>query len=201
MVRIAGCKSDSFPVRVGLRQGCPLSPVLFITFMDRISMCSWGLEGVEDLVSYVLLLAPLNRDLQQMLGWFATECEAAGMRISNSKSESMARKKVECLLRVGEEVLPQVEELKYLRILFTSEGRMEREIDRRIGAASAVMRALNRSVVVKKELSQKAKLSIYRSIYVPILTYGHQRWVMTERTRTAASPHREESVGVARAFG
>ncbi|TWW66919.1 hypothetical protein D4764_20G0009510 [Takifugu flavidus] len=60
---------------------------------------------------------------------------------------------------------------------------MEHEIDRRIGAASAVMRALNRSIVVK-ELSLKAKLSIYQSIYVPILTYGHQRWVMTERTRS-----------------
>ncbi|TWW76599.1 hypothetical protein D4764_13G0012610 [Takifugu flavidus] len=36
------------------------------------------------------------------------------MRISTSKSESMvlARKKVECLLQVGEEVLPQVEEFK-----------------------------------------------------------------------------------------
>ncbi|TWW81724.1 hypothetical protein D4764_01G0015390 [Takifugu flavidus] len=61
---------------------------------------------------------------------------------------------------------------------------MEPEIDRRIGAASAVMRALNRSVLVKKELSRKAKLSIYRSIYVPVLTYGHQCWVMTERMRS-----------------
>ncbi|KAI3368293.1 hypothetical protein L3Q82_008003 [Scortum barcoo] len=43
---------------------------------------------------------------------------------------------------------------------------MEREIDRRIGAASAVMRSVYRTVVVKKELSRKAKLSIYRSIYV-----------------------------------
>ncbi|TWW80073.1 hypothetical protein D4764_10G0011030, partial [Takifugu flavidus] len=42
-------------------------------------------------------------DLQQMLGGFVTECEAAGMRISTSKSESMvlAQKKVECLLPVG----------------------------------------------------------------------------------------------------
>ncbi|TWW55191.1 hypothetical protein D4764_09G0002400 [Takifugu flavidus] len=132
------------------------------------------------------LLAPSNRDLQQILGRFATKCEAAGMRISTSKSESMvlARKKVEYLLWVGEEVLPQVEEFKYLGILFTSEGRMEREINRRIGAASAVMRALNRSVMVKRELSWKAKLSIYRSIYAPVLTYGHQCWVMTERTRS-----------------
>ena len=28
------------------------------------------------------------------------------------------------------------------------------------------------------------KLSIYRSIYAPTLTYGHELWVMTERTRS-----------------
>jgi len=62
---------------------------------------------------------------------------------------------------------------------------MEREIDRRIGAASAVMRSMYRSVVVKKELSCKAKLSIYRSIYVPTLAYGHDElWVMIERTKS-----------------
>ena len=87
-------------------------------------------------------------------------------------------------LWVGGELLPQVEEFKYLGVLFTSEGRMEREIDRRIGAAAAVMRSLYRSVVVKRELSRKAKLSIYRSIYVPTLTYGHELWVMTERIRS-----------------
>ncbi|KAK3568156.1 hypothetical protein QTP86_032700 [Hemibagrus guttatus] len=102
-------------------------------------------------------------DLQHALGHFAAECEAAGMRVSTSKSKAMVldRKKVACTLQVGGEVLPQVEEFKYLRVLFTSEGRMEREIDRRIGAAAAVMRSMYRSVVVKKELSRKAKLSIY----------------------------------------
>ena len=60
-----------------------------------------------------------------------------------------------------------MEEFKYLGVLFTNEGKMEQEIDRRINAAFAVKRALYRSVVVKRELSQKAKLSIYRSIYGP----------------------------------
>ncbi|KAI3351626.1 hypothetical protein L3Q82_020238 [Scortum barcoo] len=46
------------------------------------------------------------------------------------------------------------------------------------------MLSVYRTVVVKKELSRKAKLSIYRSIYVPTLTYGHELWVMTERTRS-----------------
>ena len=91
---------------------------------------------------------------------------------------------MDCLLQVGEEILPQVEEFKYLGVLFTSEGKMERKIDRRIGAASAVMRALRRSVVVKRELSRKQSFSVYRSIFIPTLTYGRELWVLTERKRS-----------------
>ncbi|KAI3360206.1 hypothetical protein L3Q82_014515 [Scortum barcoo] len=111
-----------------------------------------------------------------MLERFAAECEAAGMRISTSKSEAMVldRKRVACPLRVGGEVLPQVEEFKYLGVLFTSEGKMERErLTGGLVQRPAVMRSVYRTVVVKKELSRKAMLSIYRSIYVPSLTYGH----------------------------
>ncbi len=164
LVRIAGSKSDLFPVHVGLRQGCPLSPVLF-----RISRRSQVPEGVRfrgHMISSLLfaddvvLLAPSDQDLRHALRRFAAECEAAGMRISTSKSEAMviSRKKVAWPLQVGGVFLPQVEEFKYLGVLFTSEGRMEREIDR--------------------------KLSIYRSIYVLTLTYGHELWVLTERTRS-----------------
>ncbi|KAK3552130.1 hypothetical protein QTP86_001508 [Hemibagrus guttatus] len=195
LVHIARCKSDLFPVHVGLRQGCPLSPVLFIVFMDSISRRSQGLEGVwfgvhriSSLIfaDDVVLLASSGLDLQHALGRFAAECEAAGMRVSTSKFEAMVldRKKVACTLQVGGQVLPQVEEFKYLGVLFTSERRMDREIDRRIGAAAAVMRSMYRSVVVKKEPSPKAKLLIYQSIYAPTLTYGHELWVMTERVRS-----------------
>ncbi|TWW61027.1 hypothetical protein D4764_05G0011170 [Takifugu flavidus] len=48
----------------------------------------------------------------------------------------------------------------------------------------AVMVLRGSGLVVKRELSQKAKLSIYRSIFVPTLTYGHELWVMTERRRS-----------------
>ena len=58
---------------------------------------------------------------------------------------------------------------------------MEQEIVRQIDAASAVLRTLYRSIVVK--LSQKVRLSVHRSIFVPTLTYGHELWVMTRRMR------------------
>ncbi|KAM4590384.1 uncharacterized protein V3H82_004354 [Fundulus diaphanus] len=169
--------------------------VVGLCWLTRLCNIAQGVEGIRFgglriasllFADDVVLLASSGRDLQLSLERFAAECEAAGMKISASKSETMVlnRKRVECLLRVGEDVLPLVEEFKYLGVLFTNEGKMEREIDRRIGAASAVKRALYRSVVVKRELSQKAKLSIYRSIYVPTLIYGHELWVVTERTRS-----------------
>lgn len=65
-------------------------------------------------------------DVQLTLNRPAAECEVAGMRIGTSKSEAMVPswKKVKCLFQVREEILPQVEKFKYLRVLFTSEGRM-----------------------------------------------------------------------------
>ncbi|TWW77678.1 hypothetical protein D4764_12G0010680 [Takifugu flavidus] len=162
LVCIAGSKSKSFPVSHGVEG---------VQFGDlRID----SLLFADD----VVLLASLACDLQESLDHFAAACDAAGMKISTSKFEAMVlnQKKVECLLWFKEEILPQLEGLKYLGVLFTSEGRMEQEIDRRIGA--------HRSLVVKRELSQKAKLSIYRSIFIPTLTYGHELLVMTERTRS-----------------
>lgn len=61
------------------------------------------------------------------------------------------REKVSCPLRVGGVTLPQVEEF----ILFTGEGKMECELDRSIGATSAVMKLLYRSVAATKKLCER----------------------------------------------
>ena len=37
---------------------------------------------------------------------------------------------------------------------------------------------------MKQELPKKAKFAVFHSIFVPILTYGHESWVMTERMRS-----------------
>ena len=69
----------------------------------------------------VVLLASSSEDLQLLPDWFTAECEAVG-RISNSKSQTMVlRKRVGCPLWVGSEVLPQVEEFKYVRVLLKRE--------------------------------------------------------------------------------
>lgn len=120
--------------------------------------------------------------LQLALGPFAAECEAAGLRISTSKSVAMVLswERVECPPWVREDVLPQEEEFKHLG----GKGRMEREADKRIRVVATVMWTLHRSVVVKRELNHEVKHSIYCSIYIPTLNNAHEVWVVTERTRS-----------------
>ena len=46
------------------------------------------------------------------------------------------------------------------------------------------MRASHFSIVMKRELSKKGKLSIFKAVFAPILTYGHESWAMTKRMRS-----------------
>ena len=101
------------------------------------------------------------------------------MKISTAKTEVtlyLSRNPDQCVLQVNGATLKQVEKFKYLGVAFTSYGRQDEKLDTRIGKASAVMRALHYSVVMKRELSKKAKLSIFKAVFVPILTYGLNLW-------------------------
>lgn len=67
------------------------------------------------------------------------------------------------------------------RLLFKSEGKMEQEIDGWINAASTLLWLGYRSIMVKKELRPRAKLSSHWSV-APTLSY--ELWVMTKKTRS-----------------
>ena len=69
-------------------------------------------------------------------------------------------------------------------VAFTSDGTQDEEMDIRISKAGAVMHALHRSIVMKRELPEKAKFAVFRSIFVPIFTYGHESWIMTEKMQS-----------------
>ena len=77
-----------------------------------------------------------------------------------------------------------MEKFKYLRVILLSDGRQDNELDTGIGEVSAVIRQLYRTVVLKRELCTKAKLFVLRSVFVLILIYGNECWVMTERLRS-----------------
>ena len=86
------------------------------------------------------------------------------MKTSTAKTEviHLSRNPDQCMLQVNRVTLKQVEKFKYLEVAFTSDGTQDKELDTGIGKASVVMRALHCSVVMKRKLSKKAKLSILK---------------------------------------
>ena len=68
-----------------------------------------------------------------------------------------------------------------LKQVFTSDRRCSEEIDTWISKDKAVLHELYRFVITKQEVSNTTKLSVFKSVFVPILTYCHESWVMTER--------------------
>ena len=111
-VRVNSATTKPFRVSVGLRQGCSLSPILFLIYMDRIVKKSESCGGVkigectvqrllfaDDLV----LLDPTQNGLQQALDGFSDACSVAGMKISSTKTETMclSRQPKQCSLQIN----------------------------------------------------------------------------------------------------
>ena len=134
----------------------------------------------------LVLLAFSVSGLQLAINGFAVVCDIAGMKISTSKTEilHLSRNRVQCSLKVSGVSLEQAKKLKYLGVAFTSDELQGEEMDGQSGKASAVMRALHHSVFLKQELSKISKLFVFKSIFAPIFTYGHECWVMTKKVQS-----------------
>ena len=94
-VCVNGKQSKLFHVAVGLRQGCVLSPLLFIIYMNwmdkfsRTDKCVMiGRCKISRLVfaDDSVLLASSKSGLQHALNGFAETCDLDGMKISTSKT-------------------------------------------------------------------------------------------------------------------
>jgi len=85
---------------------------------------------------------------------------------------------VQCSLQVSGASLKQVEKFKCIVVVFMSDGRQDGELDTQMGKTGAVIRALQYFAVMKHELLKKAKLLVFKTVFILILTYGHESWVM-----------------------
>ena len=187
-VRIDGKLSDWFDVNNGVRQGCTISPLLFIIYMDKLIKDS-NLKGKVVLgnnevssLAYaddLCLFSSSEEELQSNINDLEVACRNFGMKINSSKIQVMhvgkTRKSINCTLNGN--LLEQVSQFKYLGCMFSEDGSLNKEFEHRKINGNKLVAQLRSHVFCKKELSTETKLLIHNSIYRPTIMYGSESWV------------------------
>ena len=196
-VRVASNLSQEFEVGIGVRQGCILSPLLFIIFMDSVAKaCSkmrkmnvgmWKLKPINltslSFADDLALFGTSEKDLQHNINMLNNQLSKRGMKINAKKTKTVlvSRETKTHNLQLGREKLEQVKNYKYLGVMINSEGRLREEVSQRIQKATAVYYQLGRTFIGKKELTAKTKMAVYNSVYCPTLLYGSETWTLDSR--------------------
>ena len=71
----------------------------------------------------------------------------------------------------------------YLEVRLSENGRMESELERRVGRAATTVGSVRKTVFWNKELSSEDKMTVYSAVVVPTLVYGCETWVLKDRDK------------------
>ena len=184
--------SDAFKVNTGVKQGCNLSPFLFVLGMDWIMRTTIGTErrGVRwnftsiledlDFADDVALLAHRHQDMQEKTSDMASTAGQIGLKISSKKTKHMRmNNKNNTAITVNGEALEEVEYFTYLGSKMTTDGDSEKEVRERISKASQAFASL-KTIWRTRKISTKTKLRLFKSNVLSILLYGAESWKMTK---------------------
>src|ERR1700729_2184789 len=138
-VRTRAGLTNWFPITTGVRQGCVLSQILFIIYMDSITKVDRIPPDDDQLVSLnellfaddQCLLHSQSEQLQDHINLLHNSCIQHNMKINIEKTEVMniSRENNEISIQTNNQRLKQVHEFKYLGSIFTADGKLEK-IDR-----------------------------------------------------------------------
>ena len=149
--------SEFKPQRYGIRQGCPLSPYLFILVMhvmfadikdrkkDTIAKgIIPGFDFSEILYADDTLLVLRSKEsLEALLHEIETESEYYGLRLNRAKCELIEMNGTEHICFKNGEDMTKVQQAKYLGGILTKKADAKTEIQARITATNPVIRSLD----------------------------------------------------------
>ena len=124
------------------------------------------------------------QDVQEKIDRWDEVTRKYGLRMSREKSEAMVmsrdKKARNVNIRLGGEALDVKEEFRYLGSIVTNEARMGAEITRRIHLASGFYQSI-RKLLWNEDMPAKCKMLLYKTYFIPILTYGAVTWSLTNK--------------------
>ena len=196
-VRVGNDVSEWFPVNVGLRQGCVMSPCVFNVYMKsvvrevNVMVLGKGLEllsanGGTFEINQLLFAddtAPVadSEKLCTLVSEFGRVCERRKLRVNLGKSKVMRCSRygngdpMHVILK-GEQ-LEEVDCFKYLGSQVAADGGCDRNMVHRKNERYRARGAL-KSVLSNRGLGIKAKKCLYERVIVPTALYGAEAWGM-----------------------
>jgi hypothetical protein len=188
-VRVGGSTSKEVRMRQGVRQGCPLSPVLFNYFINELakelaeSGAGAKFEGVAlPALLYaddVVLIADAPEQLQQLIDIVDRFCRRFHMEVNLTKSEVMpvgvtsthAHYPYSC----QGTSLKLVRKYKYLGIWFSSDMTWTEHISQTTAKAKKATCSVRR-VLSNSKLPPRAKSLLWLARVRPKITHGCEVW-------------------------
>ena len=202
-VRVGNKVSESFEVKMGLRQGCVMSPWLFNIFMDgvvrevytRVNQAGvkMSVRGEREWVLSQLLfaddtalVAESSEQLQCLVREFGGVCKRRKLRVNVDKSKVMKigeSDDPEMLnIRLNGDRMELVDSFKYLGSCFSSDGRVKGDVSMRVHEGVKAFGAMAR-VWNERSVSIGVKRDLYERIVVPTVMYGSESWGMRVEER------------------
>lgn len=200
-VRTGNMESPEFTTKQGLRQGGILSPTLFNVVMDdiiketknRVKKVRVGYRNLEVVTVSVCafaddlaILAESEKDLQENLRIWREALHDRGLKINIEKTRimSIGREDFKMSTTLDGNRIEQTETFNYLGVRIHKNGRHEAEVNERLEKTMKLYHSINKAFIRKKEISMKAKISVYKAVYRPILTYGCESWTLTNQIKS-----------------
>lgn len=187
-----GRVSDPIPVRAGVKQGCVLSPLLFLISIDTVMRATntqprgiqWGLTTrLEDLdyADDLCLLSHTLTDLQTKLRALDLQANKVGLKINLKKTKEMRVNTANAEpLHLQDKDLEKTETFCYLGSIVTQQGGAESDILNRIQKARQAFANLSK-FWLSANISKKTKIRVFNSNIKSVLLYACETWLVTEK--------------------
>ena len=135
---------------------------------------------------YMVLMAESAEGLERNLGVMSEALSRWELKVNWKKTKVMrvARQKGVCEMRIGDQKLEQVDEMKNLGVVISADGRMEKEVEVTIGNATRMIGGLSKVVLRSNELSKDTKLKVVNTTVIPMLMYGCEAWSLSKKLQS-----------------